>query len=160
MSVELVKNRFDIAAFNKDFEDYAKQRYELQKQQEIQRLKELNETIYEKKISEMTWKEIMSEWKLSLIGFLDDMINFRLSPHSLFRENRLFFIGITLLLFAIIFYLFVLIFGLNYSSNEKTFKFTLDVPILNDLNKQLNQTKSKESFWKKLFTKKPTETNR
>jgi len=159
MSVDLIKNKFDIKTFNKGFEDYMKQQTEIKHQQEIERLKQLNETKYEKKITEMTWNEIMVEWKTSIIGVLDDALHFRFTPSVLFRENRLFFIGITLLILAIIFYTMVLLFGMDYRPNEKTYKFTLDVPILNEINQQLKKSNQSEGFFSKLFKKKqPTET--
>lgn len=154
MSVDLVKSKFDIKAFNKGFENYMKEQNEIKHQTEIERLKQLNETIYEKKITEMTWNEVMKEWELSMVGVLDDILHFRLTPSILFRDNRLFFVGITLLILASIFYIMILLFGLDYRANEKIYKFTLDVPVLNEINQQLKKANKTESFWTKLFKKK------
>ena len=158
MSVDLVKNKFDIKAFNKGFEDYMKNQTEIKHQNEIERLKKLNETKYEKKLTEMTWNEIMSDWKKAISGVLDDILHFRLSPSYLFRDNRLFFVGITLLILAIIFYILILVFGLNYRPNEKNYKFTLDIPALEEINKQIKKVNPTEGFWSNLFKKAPKET--
>lgn len=104
MSVDLVKNKFDIAAFNRDFENQMIAKKEEENKKDMEKLKEMNKEIYKKKISEMTTGEIIGEWQSSLTGMINDMIHLKFQPEILFSENRLFFIGITLLIIVILFY--------------------------------------------------------
>lgn len=131
MSVDLVKNKFDVKAFNTGFTKYMEEQKEAENQQNIAKLKQLNTEVYKKKISEMSFNEAMEEWKSSLIGILDDLLNLRLNPSTLFGENRMFFVGITLLLVVIFFYFFYwLFFGFspNIIKDEHVINISLNIP--------------------------------
>lgn len=145
MSVDLVKNKFDVKAFNTGFTKYMKEQKEVENQQNIAKLKQLNtEEETKKKISEMSFNELINEWTTSLIGILDDLINFRLNPSTLFGENRMFFVGITLLLVVILFYFFYWLF-IGFSPN-----------IIKDehvINISLNIPEQKQSLFKLFMTK-------
>ena len=131
MSVDLVKNKFDNKAFNADFAKYMNQQKEEENRINIAKLKELNSEVYKKKIGEMSFNEILIEWHQSLIGMLDDMINLRFQPNVLLRENRLFFMGITLIIVVILFYFFYwLFFGFsqNIVKDEHVINISLNIP--------------------------------
>lgn len=110
MSVDLTKGKFDITEFNTSFEKQKQLQKEEEHKAEAGRLNKMNKEIYRKKISEMSLNELMSEWKNSLIGILNDLLNLRWSFGTLFAENRLFFLGITIVFCVLLFYIFHWIF--------------------------------------------------
>ena len=97
---------FDIGEFNKTFESSKEAKQEQQNKEDIEKLKKINQEIYRKKINEMSLDELMINWKSSLIGILNDLLNFRWSPDVLLADNRLFFSGITIIFFVIGFFFF------------------------------------------------------
>jgi hypothetical protein len=115
MSVDLIKKKFELTTFNQDFTNYLKKQKNEELKRDEERLKTLNQTIYEKKISNMSMTELLYEWKDSLIGFIDDIIHFNFNVSELFKDNRLFFLGITIIIIIILFYFYYWF----VSSNEK-----------------------------------------
>lgn len=116
MSVDLIKAKFDNAAFNVEFNKYMEEEKEKQHQQEIERLNKMNETIYIKKISEMSFNELLVEWKNSIIGILDDLLHLRVT--SIFSGNRLFFVGMTVVIIVLIFYFLLWFFDRNIEQQK------------------------------------------
>lgn len=111
MSIDLVKGEFDVNKFNKDFEASLEKAKEDENQREIAKLQSMNKIIYKKKISEMSLRELITEWKDSLLGILNDLLHLRLRSSELFKDNRLFFLGITILFSVLMFYLMHTILG-------------------------------------------------
>jgi hypothetical protein len=133
MSVELIKKNFELSTFNKDFTDHLKKQRESEKQLDEERLKTLNQEIYNKRFTEMSMQELMSEWKDSIIGLMNDLLHGRFDVSILFSENRLFFIGCTIVISVIIFYLLSLLFTTNKStSNDTNIKISLEMPKMDD----------------------------
>lgn len=108
---------FDIGEFNKTFEASKEAKQEQQNKEDIEKLKKMNQEIYRKKINEMSIDELMIDWKSSLIGILNDLLNFRWNPDVLFADNRLFFLGMTIILFVIGFFFFIWMFGSSQNKN-------------------------------------------
>lgn len=131
MSVDLIKGRFDITSFNQEFLEYSKKRKEEEQQRELEKLKQLNQEVYRKKISEMTLNEIIMEWKQTWITFLNNLIHFETNREILFEGNTLFFIGMTIImviLFFIIFYLILRQRSEKIDKSEKIIRIALDIP--------------------------------
>jgi hypothetical protein len=131
MSVDLVKNKFDNQAFNVDFTKYIDQQKETEHQLNIAKLKQLNTEVYKKKISDMSFNEVLVEWRETLTGIMDDVINMHLQPSVLLRDNRLFFTGITLIIIVVLFYFFYwLFFGFSQKiiKDEHIFNISLNIP--------------------------------
>lgn len=117
MSIDLVKGQFDVNKFNQEFESNIQQQKEIVAQQDAKKLQELNKVIYKQKISEMTFIEFIHNWKESLLGMLNDLLHLRLQSEILFQENRLFFLGITVIFAIIFFYLFFMLINENTNNN-------------------------------------------
>lgn len=97
--------KFDVVAFNKDFELIAKTQKEANKIKEAEKLQLLNQDIKEKTIMNMSINELLIDWKVSIDGILNDIQQRNISRTTLTRGNRLFHLGMTILLGVLFFYL-------------------------------------------------------
>lgn len=130
MSIDLMRNKFDSKTFNSDFVQYTDEQKQMEKRRETEKLSRLNTEIYQKKISEMTFNEIVVEWKESIIGVMNDIINLQLHPKILFSNNRLLFIGCTVIIVIILFYFYYWLFfsSSKVIKNEHTFNISFNIP--------------------------------
>lgn len=154
MSVDLVKNKFDNKEFNADFVKYMNQKTEEENKRNIAKLKELSTEVYKKKITEMSMNEMLIDWRKSIIGISDDLLNKRFQLDTLFRDNRLFFTGITVVIVVVMFYFFYwLFFGgtskENIVKNEHVFNISFSMP-----NPTVEQKGFISSFFSRLFKRK------
>lgn len=104
-TTEQTSKKFDIAAFNKDFELIAKTQKEANQIKETEKLQLLNKEIKEKTIMNMSINELLVDWKVSLDGILNDIQQRNISRSTLTSGNRLFHLGMTILLGVLFFYL-------------------------------------------------------
>jgi hypothetical protein len=123
MSIDFMKNdkNFDLAKFNKTFEEQSIALREKKNQEEMEKLRLMNTEEYYKKISEKTLSEIMKEWKDALLGVINDAIRLNINRDTLLTENRLFYVGITVLFIVVTLYIFSTFF---WKSNPKPEKIT------------------------------------
>ena len=143
MSVDLIKKNFELSTFNKDFTEYMKKQKEDELKADEERLKTLNQIIYEKKISEMTTTELLYEWKESLIGFINDIIHLNFNINELFSKNRLFFIGITLIIVIILFYIYYWFFTtVEKVNNDTNTNINISLSLPNISEKQIKNLKT------------------
>ena len=152
MSIDLVKNKFDTKEFNAEFTKYMENQKKIEEQQENEKLKKLNQEIYVKKISDMTFQELLIEWKKSLIGIFDDILNRRFDSSNIFGENKLFFAGITIIIIVCLFYFVYWILtdsDKNIVRDEHIFNISLNIPNMDD-----KKTSFIGSIFKKLHSKK------
>ena len=114
MSIDLVKNKFDITTFNADFEKQKEQLKLNQQTEDEKKLNALNTPTNVRQLSDMSIHQLLYEWKISLIEFIDDLVNLRLQSHILFNGNKLLFVGLTIVVLVICFYaIHWLLFGFN-----------------------------------------------
>lgn len=106
MSVDLVKQQFNNKAFNQDFENNILKQREEQHKAEIEKLAKLNMAIPPKKLKDYTFIELLYEWKNSINGTIDDMLHVRFN-NILNNENRIIFLGFTVLSFSICIIIFI-----------------------------------------------------
>lgn len=97
--------KFDVAAFNKDFELTAKTQKEANRIKENEKLQLLNQDIKEKTIMNMSINELLIDWKVSFDGILNDIQQRNITRSTLTNGNRLFHLGMTILLGVLFFYL-------------------------------------------------------
>lgn len=128
MSIDLVKTAPDEETLNASFAKYIEEKKKLDEQRNIAKLKDMEEIIYRKKISDMTINEFMVNWKMSHVGFVDDVIHMRLNPTTLFGDNRLFFIGFTMVVTIVVFFAMYLMFHEHSSDarNEHVISISLN----------------------------------
>jgi hypothetical protein len=143
MSIELIRTNFDNAIFNDEFEKNKRQRNAEKQKIEEERLRKMNQEIYVKELRDMSINELLIEWKMSHIGILNDLINLRWNPYTLFGENRLLFIGITIIVFAILFCFINWLFGFKIKSENKNVN-EFRIFVENDATKYINKIKYEE----------------
>lgn len=105
--------KFDVVSFNKDFEIAATKKKLQQKEIDETRLQELNKDITEKTIMNMSLNELAIDWKMSFDGIFDDFRNRNIYRSTLTSGNRLFHLGMTILIGILFFYLIYSIIELN-----------------------------------------------
>jgi len=102
-----VRNKqFDVKKFNLDYDEYLKESTALAKRREEERLAILNKPPPKKKIYEMSVGEILVGIKDTWFEILDDLLQQNFTLDIFTRGNRLFFIGLTLVLIIIFVYLY------------------------------------------------------
>lgn len=122
--------KFDIQKFNKDFEDRIQQTKETDKILEGRSLEQLNKQVIEKKPYELSIAEIFVAIKDSWFGLLDDLLQQQFYVETFTKQNRLFYIGLTIVIIVIMFYLYdIIIDGYSDNSNSN--------PNLNLYNKKI-----------------------
>ena len=100
------QSNFDINKFNADFElatDLSKMK---SKQLDEARLNKLNEEKKQKPIYELSVSEIIIGIKDAWFDLLDDLLQQRFSIDTFVRNNKLFYIGLTIVIVILILYLY------------------------------------------------------
>lgn len=116
---------FDVKAFNKAFEEQqAKLKEETQKQEEVT-LSKMNEQPKEKSLTSLSVGEILINTKDAWFDILDDILHYKIGWEILTKNNRLFYIGITIATLAIIFYLYEI-----FTEEEKVKKIPINKNII------------------------------
>lgn len=99
-----VDNTFNLALFNKKYDEVRKQRQQILKQQEQEKLNQLGSTTYSKQLHEYTIGELIINMKNSIFGLMKDLLQFKFTRDTLLKENRLFYIGILITIIILIIY--------------------------------------------------------
>lgn len=103
------ENEFDTIDFNRRFEDEKELTKELVREQERRRLQELNIEEEQKSLTELSVTEILINTKDSWFGLIDDLLKGEFNITSFTVNNRLFYIGITIIIIVMIIYLYTLL---------------------------------------------------
>lgn len=111
-----IDNTFNLDLFNKKYEDIRKKKQKIVKDTEQKRLSKLNITEFTKKIHEYTVGELLFKLKDSIFGILGDLLRFRFRLDTFTKNNRLFYLGLLILIIILIIYLF----SKNIESENKT----------------------------------------
>lgn len=110
--------QFDLGKFNKVFERNKLLRKETQRIKEFNKLNELSDTTQTRQsLYDLSLLQIIVNTKNAWFNLLDDLLDQRFELNTLIRDNRIFYIGITILFIAIILYLYVMITQTN--NNDK-----------------------------------------
>lgn len=99
-------DRFEVDRFNRDFEQYAERRREVMDKKIKEKLDELNQPEPEPPIYDLPVGDILINTKDGLFNMLDDLLQFNFSWETFTKDNRLFFIGLTLVLIALFVYVY------------------------------------------------------
>jgi hypothetical protein len=114
--MEKDNKKFDIHEFNKNFDKYKEGLKQDQSLKEADRLAELNKAPLPKKFYEFNMIELLIGIKDTWFEILDDMLSLRFRSDILTKNNRAFFIGLTILIICLIVYIF------NIFSNDDEIK--------------------------------------
>lgn len=106
---ESKEKKFDNDAFEKE---KIKQK-NIYKQKISDRLKYLNNKQYKKSLTDLTISETLNGIQDSWFEILDDILNQQTIYESFSKDNRLYFVGITIFFFAFILYYYFIIFEID-----------------------------------------------
>jgi hypothetical protein len=99
-------NKFDTVKFNQAFDQQKTLGKQQQLVEEQATLNQLNTTISAKRIQDFTFLDILIGIKNTWFSVLDDLLQQKFELSTFTKQNNLFFIGLTLIIFGIIFYLY------------------------------------------------------
>lgn len=116
---------FDVKAFNKVFEEQQAKLKEDSKKREEETLKKLNEAKKDVSLISLSIGEILINTKDAWFDILDDLLQYKFGWDILTKNNRLFYIGLTLAVMAIIFYLYEI-----FTDEEKTKEINVSKQII------------------------------
>ena len=102
----ITPTRMEVDRFNRDFDQYKERRKKEMAESMQKKLEELNRPEPIPPIYQQSIGKILVDTKDSMFGFLDDILQFKFELSTLTKANRLFYIGLVLLLIAIILYLY------------------------------------------------------
>jgi len=103
--VKMAENEFDLAKFNKEFEEKKKINNERNTELEQQRLQFMNQEIKEKKAYNSTIQEYAIGIKDTWFGIYDDLMQKDFSINVFNRDDRLFYVGLTIVIIVILVYI-------------------------------------------------------
>jgi|688.fasta_scaffold858094_1 hypothetical protein len=103
----LDSGKFDIDKFNRDFDQYKDQRKEEMRERIDKKISELNKPVEQVALYDLSIGQIMINMKDAIFNIIDDLLNFKISKNVFIKQNRLFYIGIFIILIAIILYLYM-----------------------------------------------------
>ena len=98
--------KFDIDKFNRQFDQYKIKRKDEMEERIQQKLDELNKPVIETPPYELSIGEIAIKTKDSIFNIIDDLLSFNFSWSILSKEHRLFYLGVFLIVVALIIYLY------------------------------------------------------
>jgi|SaaInlStandDraft_6_1057023.scaffolds.fasta_scaffold12354_5 hypothetical protein len=108
---------FDLGKFNDGFDKSKQIKQNIDKEQNEYRLKMMNSDISSKSLYKSNVSEIIIGLKDAWFYLLDDLLQQKFTSDTLFKDNRLFYIGLTFVIIALILYIHA-----YFSSNVKTDK--------------------------------------
>jgi uncharacterized protein YeaO (DUF488 family) len=122
---KLSPTKDDVDKFNRDFDQYKEQRkVEMQKQLD-EKLAELNKPVIETPIYNQSVGEILIKTKDVVFDILDDLMQLKFEG-ILYKNNRLFHIGLLLLLITIImFIIYMFSSSVNNNIDKKDIRIAL-----------------------------------
>lgn len=99
------ETKFDVKKFNNTFEDYKIKTKREQSDKDKKTLAKLNNEISEKPLSSYNMYELIIELKNTWFYIIDDILNGNITTETITKKNRLFYIGLTFVIFGIVIYL-------------------------------------------------------
>lgn len=102
-------NGFDLGKFNIVFDRTKDVAKENQRINDLNRLNSLAEEKTPNNVYDLSLFQIIVNTKDAWFGLLDDLLEQRFELNTFTRDNRLFYIGVTILFFAVILYIYTII---------------------------------------------------
>lgn len=113
--------KFDLGQFNKVFEREKELTVQSQRLKDLEKLEALSKTETQTKLYNLSILEIIINSKNTWFNLLDDLLDQRFELSTFTKDNRLFYVGLTILTFAVILYLYTMIINEdNEQSKEQT----------------------------------------
>jgi hypothetical protein len=101
--------RFDLGKFNKVFDVNREISKSNQRVKDIQKLNELSKVDTTVSLYDLNISQILINTKNTWFNVLDDLLDRRFNLETFSKENRLFYIGLTILVITVILYLYTMI---------------------------------------------------
>lgn len=92
---------FDITDFNKKFDDYLDQERAKRVLTEQKFLEAKDFEVKEKKLHEYTFIELVINMKNAIFDILDDIASLNITIETFTKDNRLFYTGLLMIIFAV-----------------------------------------------------------
>jgi hypothetical protein len=105
------QNRFEVDRWNRDFEQYKERREKVKERKMKEKLDDLNKPIEKVPVYNLPLGKILINTKDAIFDILDDTLQFKFEKDTLLKENRLFYIGLSLMIIACVTYLYFMIIG-------------------------------------------------
>jgi len=112
------KKQFDLGKFNIVFDRNKEIAKENQRISDLNKLNALAQDKPKISLYNLSLYELIVNTKDAWFGLLDDLLDQRLELITFTKDNRLFYIGLTILIFSVILYLFMII--MHDDNNELT----------------------------------------
>jgi len=116
---QLDDQRFDVDKFNRDFEQYVRKRKDEQKRKLDDKLAQLNEPEPETLIYNKSIGNIFIDAKDSMFKFLDDLLQRKFTLDTFTKDNRLFYIGLVIVVIAVVIFLYNILAGDDKQETSK-----------------------------------------
>ena len=101
---------FDIDSFNKEFENQSKKRKEDMRKKMQAKIDELSKRDEPIPIHKRSIGEIMISTKDAMFGILEDLLQNKFNKETFTKENRLFYLGVFILMLTVLMILYSLLF--------------------------------------------------
>lgn len=112
----LADGSFDIDRFNRNFDQYRERRKVIMNAEMEARLAELNKPPPDIPIWNRPIGTVLIDMKDSIFGIIDDLLSYNFSLNIFIKENRLFYLGLFLLISILTVFLLGLL--VNLDNNE------------------------------------------
>jgi len=136
---ETKQGEFDIDKFNLEFEQYRIKRKKEMERERATKLAELNRPKPKLPIYKDSLGKIFIDTKDALFNMLDDLLQRNFSLNVFTKDNRLFYVGLTMIFIAVFMYLYTIVIGESHSENKIGSGFL--VTHLHDVNFRQNPLK-------------------
>ena len=104
-----LKKDFDLGKFNIVFDNNKKIVKEHQRLKDLEKLNELSQKKKHISLYDQNIYQILVNTKDTWFNLLDDLLDRQYHPETFYKDNRLFYIGITIMFFSIVLYLYAVI---------------------------------------------------
>lgn len=116
--MDLNRARYTDIDFNQKFEQTKELTKEIIKEKDRQRLENLNKETTERSITELSVMEILIGIKDTWFELIDDLLQKKFNAVTFTMNNRMFFIGITIIIIAVLAYIYSLFTSDEPNNNE------------------------------------------
>ena len=116
-----IKKKFDAMQFNKDFEAVKAETKQINDEKINKRLNDLNYQDKVIKIKDLSMTNIFIGIKDSWFELLDELLDHNFSITTFTKNNRLFYLGITIFIIASLLYLYIMIMPTNSINSPSNF---------------------------------------
>ena len=104
----MADNDFDNKEFNAEFEKSMLKQKQIHEQQNKMKLDKLNK-VQDKKIYDYTLSQTLINMKDAIFDIMDDIITLNITKDILTKENRLYYLGILILIIVLVLHVYDLL---------------------------------------------------